>query len=108
MSHVSAPRIAPADVHALVEEALRTGMVLGDLISDLLDSLPDDAFPGEEPARVLLEMVAGSAHPAAAAAGPRAVRETTALLAAITDRVLADLHAAMELAGEREASEGDA
>ena len=58
------------------------------------EDLPEDAFPGEEPGEVLLEMVTGSIRPAADAAGERAVREATALLGAIGERVVDDLRAA--------------
>jgi hypothetical protein len=81
---------------------LRTALALEDVISGLLDELPAGAFPGQDPARVLLEMVVGSAHPAAWAAGERDCRIATALVVAVRERVLADLHAAAELARERE------
>ena len=86
----------------LVEEVLRTALALEDVMSGLLDELPECAFPGEDNARVLLEMVVGSVHPAAAAAGPRDTRTAIALVAAIRERVLADLHTAAELAKERD------
>ena len=86
----------------LVEEVLRTAMALEDVVASLLDDLPDGAFPGEDPGLVLLEMIIGSSHPAALAAGARDTRTATALVAAIRERVLADLHAAAELARERE------
>jgi hypothetical protein len=96
------PSDAPAaiafdDVYDLVEEVLRTGLMLADLLDDLLDALPADAYPGERPGEVLLEMVAGSVHPAAAALGTDAVRQATALVGALGDRVIADLKAAAEL-----------
>ena len=78
----------------LLEEAVRLGLLLTDVLGGLLEDLPDDAFPGEEPGEVLLEMVTGSIRPAADAAGERAVREATALLGAIGERVVDDLRAA--------------
>lgn len=86
----------------LIVELLRTGLSLVDLLSSLLEDLPDDAFPGEENGEVLIEMVAGSCAPVFAAAGPAQCEATVALLGAIRDRVLADLSAAAELARERE------
>jgi hypothetical protein len=86
----------------LVEEIFRTAMVLENVVLGLLDDLPADAFPGEDPDRVLLEMVVGSSHPATTAAGPRDTRTATALVVAIRERVLADLHAAANLIAERE------
>ena len=89
----------------LVEEVLRTAMALEDVVVSLLDSLPDGAFPGEDPGLVLLEMIVGSSHPAVLAAGPRDTRTATALIAAIRERVLTDLHTAAVLAAEREREE---
>lgn len=83
---------------ALVEEVLRTAMALEDVVVSLLEDLPDDAFPGEDNGLVLLEMIVGSVHPAAAAAGARDTRTATALVGAVRERVLADLRAAAELA----------
>ncbi|OJU81864.1 MAG: hypothetical protein BGO11_17165 [Solirubrobacterales bacterium 70-9] len=81
----------------LVEEVLRTALALQEVILSLLDDLPADAFPGEDPARVLLEMMVGSVHPAATAAGARDCHATIALVAATRDRVLTDLRTAAEL-----------
>ncbi len=85
----------------LVEEVLRTAFTLEDVIDSLLEDLPDGAFPGRDGGLVLLEMVVGSVHPAAVAAGPRDCRIATALIGAIRERVIADLHTAAELARER-------
>jgi hypothetical protein len=86
----------------LVEEVLRTAMVLEDVIDSLLDDLPASAFPGEDPGLVLLEMAIGSAHPATTAAGPAATRTATALIGAIRQRILTDLHTAASLAPDRD------
>ena len=84
--------------HELVEEVLRTALALEDVMTALLEELPEGAFPGEDNARVLLEMVVGSVHPG----GPRRrrprLRTATALVGAIRERVLADLRAAADLA----------
>jgi hypothetical protein len=87
---------------ALVEEVLRTAMALEDVVVSLLEDLPDGAFPDEDPGLVLLEMIVGSVHSAAVAAGSRDTRTATALVGAIRERVLADLHTAATLALERE------
>ncbi|HVV90322.1 MAG TPA: hypothetical protein VHB53_07495 [Solirubrobacterales bacterium] len=86
----------------LVEEVLRTALALEGVMVSLLEDLPDDAFPGEDSGLVLLEMLVGSVHPAAAAAGPRECRTAIALVGAIRERVVADLRAAAALARERE------
>ena len=93
-----APRPADGDGRAFVEELLLTGLTLGDLLSGLLDELPEDAFPGEEPADVLVQMLAGSVAPVLEAAGPQTVQGVTALLGAIRDRAMADLRLPAERA----------
>jgi hypothetical protein len=86
----------------LVEEVLLTALALEDVMEALLAELPDGAFPGEDNAIVLLQMVVGSVHPAARAAGPGDCQTATALVAAIRERVLTDLHRAAELSRERD------
>lgn len=90
---------SPADpVQSFVEEVLRTGVLLTDVLGSLLDDLPDDAFPGEHPGEVLIEMLVGTVRPAVEAAAPRTLTEATALLGAMSDRFLADLREAMAIA----------
>jgi hypothetical protein len=86
----------------LVEEVIRTAMAFENVIDGLLEDLPPGAFSGEDPGLVLLEMIVGSSHPATTAAGPRDTRTATALVVAIRERVLADLHTAALLAAERD------
>jgi hypothetical protein len=87
----------------LVEEVLRTALALEEVISALLEELPADAFPGrDDPGVVLMRMIVGTVHPAAAVAGVRDCRSAIALVVAIRERVLADLHTAAELAKGRD------
>ena len=98
-------RVDTAELEAtrdLVEEVLLTALALEDVMTALLAEVPEGAFPGEDNARVLLEMVVGSAQPAVRAAGPRDCQTATALVAAIRERVLTDLHTAAELSREHE------
>lgn len=82
----------------MIEELLMTALGLGAVLSSILDELPEDAFPGEDRAAVLLEMVVGSSRPAAEAAGEMQCWEASALIGAVRDRVLTDLRAAAEAA----------
>jgi hypothetical protein len=100
------PTSAVEASRALVQELLSAGFVLIDLLSTLVEDLPDDAFPEEEKAAVLIEMLAGSAVPAVQAAGERTCWEATALVGALRDRAIDDLEAALEIAREREEREG--
>jgi hypothetical protein len=86
----------------LVEEVLRTALALEEVLSGLLQELPAGAFQGRDNGHVLLEMIVGSSHPAAAAAGVRDCRSAIALVGAIRERVLADLHTAADLAKHRD------
>jgi hypothetical protein len=89
------------DARDFVWQVLRTGLMLTDVLAQLLEDLPDDAFPGEEPAEVLIEMLAGTFFPAAEAAGARTVQDATALVGALGDRAIEDLRRAAELAPRR-------
>jgi hypothetical protein len=101
MARSSTGGVHPDEVRAFVMEALRVGVMWADLVSGLLDDLPDDAFPNEESAEVLIEMLAGTIHPAADAAGAETLGRATALLGAASDRVLTDLRAAAARAAPR-------
>ena len=94
--------LAPEDVRALTEQVLRTGVMLSALVGDLLDELPEDAFAGEDHVEVLFDMLVGTIIPVAAAAGGAEVHAATALLGAMSDRVLADLYEAVRLAEDED------
>jgi hypothetical protein len=89
------------EVRALVEELLRTGLMFTDVLSGLLDDMPDDAFPGENPAEVLIEMLTGSVRPVAEAVGAETVSAALALVGAMADRTVSDLRRALEIARGR-------
>ena len=93
-------------VRDFVEELLRTGLMLIDLLGNLLESLPEDAYPGECNAEVLLEMLIGTVRPVVEAAGEDAVRSAAALIADSGARTLTDLERAAELARRRELEAG--
>jgi hypothetical protein len=90
-----------------VEEVLRTGIMLSELLDNLIDSLPEAAYPGESHAEVVLEMLIGTIRPVADAAGEKSVRSASALLASTRARTLTDLRRAAELASRRESEAGE-
>lgn len=90
--------VSQEEIREFVDEILRVGLALTDVLATLIEQLPSDAFPGENPAEVVVQMVTGSLQPVADSAGERAVREATALVGAVLDRVLADLREAARLA----------
>ena len=80
----------------LVEEILRTGLMLTDLVCELIERRPEDAFPGEDHADVLVEMLVGTVRPAAEAAGAADGLPTRRRLSARSATcTLADLEAAI-------------
>ena len=83
---------------ALIQELLATAFSFAGSFASLLEDLPEEAFPGEDPEEVLLEMMAGSSRPAVAAAGESNCRIAIALIGAVRDRVLEDLRMAAGLA----------
>jgi hypothetical protein len=88
--------------YVLVEELLLTAFSIGGVLTSLLENLPEDAFPGEDPVVVLIEMITGSSRPAVEAAEESDCRIAIALIGAVRDRVLDDLRAASRLAGPGE------
>jgi hypothetical protein len=85
----------------LLRDSWRTGLMFSDVLSGLLDDMPDDAFPGESPADVLIEMLTGSVRPVADAAGAETVRASLALVGAMADKTMSDLRRALEIARAR-------
>jgi hypothetical protein len=86
---------------ALIEELLGTAFALMDVMSSLIEDMPEDAYPGENNAAVMLEMVIGSCRPAFEAAGEENCRSAVALVGAVRDRVFDDLRTAAELTRAR-------
>lgn len=86
----------------LIEELLRMAFALASIYAPLLADLPEDAFPGEDPGAVLIEMLAGSSLGAAQVIEEADWRSTTALVKAVRESVLGDLRAAAQLAEQSE------
>jgi hypothetical protein len=84
-------------VGAFTQELLRSGCMLSGLAADLVEALPPDAYPGEEPANVVIEMVVGTIRTALGGVDERELERATDLIAAACDRVLEHLQLALEL-----------
>jgi hypothetical protein len=80
-----------------VLELLRTGWMLRELVSELSDALPVDAYPGEEPGAVVIEMLCGTIATALESADPRDVRRATELIDQARGRTLEHLQVDREL-----------
>jgi hypothetical protein len=87
-------------VVAFTEELLRTGLMLIDVMSGMIEGLPAEDCPGEEPAAVVLEMVTGTINTAIAATDEADVMRATRLLVAARERVVEHLRLALELSRE--------
>lgn len=88
----------------LIEDLLRTAFSLGSIYASLLADLPEDAFPGEDPGAVLIEMLGGSSLQAAQVVAEADWPSLTTLVGAVRESVLSDLKVAAEFAerGEKE------
>ena len=95
----SAPAGPDSDefVEAFVWQVIRTGFMIQELLCNLLEDLPEDAFPGEDTGHVLVEMLTGAIRPVAERAGEPLVRQATRLLNASGETVIEDLRAALAL-----------
>jgi len=102
VAQANPPSGASSDAQDLIEELLRTALWLFDVTSSLLDELPEDAFPDEDPAVVMVEMLAGSCRPAIEAAGEEGCRTAIELAAAIRENIRNDLRAAARLGREKQ------
>ncbi len=79
--------------------------MLSELLADLFESLPDNAYPGESNAEVLLEMLVGTIRPVAEAAGSQSVMSATALIVDSRDKTLSHLRRVVQLARHRDAGQ---
>jgi hypothetical protein len=90
-------------VRVLVEELLRASFSVADVLASLIDEVPEDAFPGEDSAEVLLEMVVNTCRPALEAAGEQECWVAAEMIGVVRDRVFEDLRKAIELSRRLEA-----
>ena len=87
-------------------ELLRTGDMLAGLAVDLVEMLPAAAYPGEEPASVVMEMITGSIRTALVEADQSDVQRAVELMREAADRVIEHLRLALELRGRMEGAGG--
>lgn len=90
-------RSLPEHVEAFVLELVRTGWMLDGVLADLVDALPVDAYPGEEPSAVVFEMLCGTIATALASVDPPEVRRATELIDLSGARVVEHLRLACAL-----------
>lgn len=104
------PAEPTAAVSAFTLELLRAAVMLTGLADDLVDEIPPDAYAGEGPGAVFVEMVSGSIATAIDGAEPRDLLRATELISASCERVVEHLRLAAELSrrmhGDRDADGG--
>jgi len=92
------PVAQPSDqVQRFAEELLRTGLTFIDVTSELIEGLPPEHFPGEDPGAVVVEMLTGTISTALADTDEAEVVRATELIAAARERVYEHLRLALEL-----------
>jgi hypothetical protein len=96
----------PAAAFAL--QLLRAAVMLTGLAGDLIDAIPPDAYPGEEPGAVFVGMLSGTIVTAVGDADVGDVRRATELIATACERVVEHLRLALELSHRMHADGGDA
>jgi hypothetical protein len=84
-------------VAAFGEELVRAAFMLCGLAEDLMDAIPPEAYPGEEPGAVFIEMLMGTIATAVDDVALRDLERATDIIAAARDRVLEHLRLALEL-----------
>jgi hypothetical protein len=92
-----ARRLPAEHVTCFVRQLLAVGVTLANVTSGLIDDLPPDAYPGEDPAEVVLEMITGTIESEIGAEEPEQVRQATSLIARSADRVVEHLRLALAL-----------
>lgn len=84
-------------VDQFVRAVLGTGLMLAELVADLAEELPADAYPGEEPVDVVFEMACATIATALTAVDQGDVRWATELIDLSRARTLAHLRLTCEL-----------
>jgi hypothetical protein len=87
-------------------ELLRMGDVLAGLAVDLVETLPAEAYPGEKPAAVVMEMITGSIRTALVEADQSDVQRAVELMREAADRVFEHLRLALVLRRRMECADG--
>ena len=90
------------DAWALTLTLIKSGIFVTETLGNLIDMLPEDAYPGEDPGEVVTEMAAGSIVPLVNKVGRKQCRETIELIDSVVESILGELRLAAEIAGRRE------
>jgi hypothetical protein len=89
-------------IDQFVLSLLRTGLLLTDVAADLAEALPADAYPGEEPGAVAIEMMSGTIRSVLEPVDPELVADAADLMELALDRVQEHLRLALHLSERME------
>jgi hypothetical protein len=84
-------------IDQFVLSLIRTGVLLTDVAADLAESLPADAYPGEDPGAVVIEMMSGTIRTVLETVDPDLVAEAAELMELALDQVQEHLRLALSL-----------
>jgi hypothetical protein len=93
-------------VERFVRELLTAGVMLNGLVLDLVEAVRDDAYPGEEPIAVVIEMLCGTIATAVASVDPRDVERASELIDLARTRTLEHLRLARVLSRRMDDTDG--
>ena len=89
-----------------IESLLRASYMLCALAADMADAIPQDAYPGEAPGEVVIEMIAGTIRTYLEDVDQYEVERASNLISGACERVLEHLQLALALS-ERMHGEAD-
>lgn len=99
---------APDVTRDLVFEVLKTGLLMGDLLCEMAETMADqDAYPGEDPHLVALEMLVGTCRASIEMGGRRGALRAIDFVASIRQSALADLEMIEEMSGGEQGERGN-
>ncbi|HET6868035.1 MAG TPA: hypothetical protein VFH80_19135 [Solirubrobacteraceae bacterium] len=99
------PGVEP-HISEFVLKLVGTGIWLSELAAELVEALPHDAYPGEEPGAVVLEMLCGTAATVLGSVDPRDVERATELIELARDRTVEHLQLTLEMSRRRRCENG--
>jgi hypothetical protein len=100
------PNTSHDHIDAFVVELLRTGLCLSDTAADIIEGLPPDAYPGEQPGEVVVSMMIGTIRTALDKVEPHVVEQATALIDLAAERVREHLQLALALSERMHGANG--
>jgi hypothetical protein len=90
------PGVEP-HISEFVLKLVGTGIWLSELAADLVEALPEDAYPGEDSGAVILEMLCGTAATVLGSVDPRDLERATELIELARDRTVEHLQLTLEM-----------